>query len=307
MEHFELDQLGELSEYVGCKIQHNREEGWMRLTQPVIVQSFEDEFDLTAHTTTKTPAAPGEVLEEGDDEHRLPPNEHKDYRKAVGKLLHVTKLTRPEISNATRELSRFGHAPTTAHYNAMLRCMKYCVDTKERGILLKPDAKWDGSKDFKFRIHGASDSDFAKCKKTRRSVSGYAAFLNNAPYVRKSTMQAFVTTSVTEAECVAATSCIQEMLFGMRWLEAIGLQVEKPMTLWMDNKGGVDLFNSWSINGRTRSIAVRLAFVRELKEQGVIAVKWFPTDQNYTDFFTKNVDGNSFNEQAKVYCGPTDG
>ena len=120
-------------------------------------------------------------------------------------------------------------------------------------------------------------------------------------------MQAFVTTSVTEAECVAATSCIQEMLFGMRWLEAIGLQVEKPMTLWMDNKGGVDLFNSWSINGRTRSIAVRLAFVRELKEQGVIAVKWFPTDQNYTDFFTKNVDGNSFNEQAKVYCGPTDG
>ena len=113
-------------------------------------------------------------------------------------------------------------------------------------------------------------------------------------------MQTFVTTSVTEAECVAATSYIQEMQFGMQWLEALGLKVEKPMTLWMDNKGSVDLFNSWSINRRTR------AFVRFfLKEQGMIVVKWFQMDSNYTDFFTKNIDGNSFAKQTEVYCGQT--
>ena len=93
------------------------------------------------------------------------------------------------------------------------------------------------------------------------------------------------------------------MLFGMRWLEAIGLQVKKPMILWMDNKGSVDLFNGWSVNGRTRAIAVRLAFMRELREAGTIAIKWFGTDDNYADLYTKNLNGAAFEKHAKVFLG----
>ena len=141
MEHFKLDQLGELSKYTGCKVQHNKVEGWMRLTQLMILQSFGDEFDLTAHTVPKTPAAPGEVLEEGKNNHRLSLSKHRDYRKGVGKLLHVTKLTRPDLGDSTRELAQFGHAPTRVHYNAMILSMKYCVTMKDRGILLKPGTK----------------------------------------------------------------------------------------------------------------------------------------------------------------------
>jgi hypothetical protein len=44
--HFELDETGKIKEYVGCKIEHDIEEGWMRLTQPVMIQSFQDEFKL---------------------------------------------------------------------------------------------------------------------------------------------------------------------------------------------------------------------------------------------------------------------
>ena len=73
--------------------------------QPVIFQSFKMEFDLTAHTTPKTPAVPGEVLEEGEEEHCLSAREHWDYQKGVGKLLHATKFTRSDISNTTRKLA----------------------------------------------------------------------------------------------------------------------------------------------------------------------------------------------------------
>ena len=180
--------------------------------------------------------------------------------------------------------------------------MKHVITTKERGLILKPYGAWDGSKNFVFVISGRSNSDFAKCPTTRRSVSGWSAHLNGAPYTRKSKMQPIVAMSVTEAECIVGTSCIQDMLYGMRFLESLGLQVNKPMIIEIDNKGAVDLFNNWSISRNTRAISVRLAFVRELKEAGIIDIKWIKGEDNSADLFTKNLETRSFLKHMSVYC-----
>ncbi len=133
-----------------------------------------------------------------------------------------------------------------------------------------------------------------------KSVSGWAAYLNGVPYTRKSKTQPFVTLSSAEAESVAANSCALDMLFGMQLLESMGLKVKKPMTLWVDNKGAVDLYNSWSVSGNTRAISVRLAHIRELKEQGILEVKWIAGQDNPADLFTKNLDGTTYKKhQAK--------
>ena len=40
--------------------------------------------------------------------------------------------------------------------------MKFCVDTKDKGIFLKPNTYWDGKdRNFEFEITGDSDSTFA--------------------------------------------------------------------------------------------------------------------------------------------------
>ena len=116
-------------------------------------------------------------------------------------------------------------------------------------------------------------------------------------------MQKFVTLSVTEAECVAATSCVQDMIYGKNFLESMGLKVKKPMTLWMDNKGGVDIFNNWSIAGNTRAISVRFAYIRELKENGILEIKWKQGGDNCADLFTKNLDSKTFIKHAKTFNG----
>jgi hypothetical protein len=147
-----------------------------------------------------------------------------------------------------------------------------------------------------------ADSDYAKDPERRRSVSGYAAFLNGAPVTRKSKMQGCVTLSVTEAEYVSATECAQDMLFVMRVLESIGLKVKKPMILKIDNKGAMDLTNNWSASGRTRHVDVRHHFLRELKEDDIIHVKWIPTSENSADLFTKNLDGPTFTKHMHTFC-----
>jgi hypothetical protein len=116
-------------------------------------------------------------------------------------------------------------------------------------------------------------------------------------------MQDCVTLSVTEAELVAATTCAQDMLFSMRVLESMSLKVKKPMILEVDNKGAKDLTHNWSVGGRTRHVDVREYFLRDLKEEGTISVKWISTKDNSSDLFTKNLAGPEFEKHTSVYCG----
>ena len=109
--------------------------------------------------------------------------------------------------------------------------------------------------------------------------------------------------SVTEAELFAAVQCAMDMLFAMRVLNAMGLKVELPMVLEVDNKGAVDLCNNWSIGGRTRHVEVKQYFLRELKERGLIMVKWTSGESMTSDLFTKNLVGPLFDKHAQSFVG----
>jgi hypothetical protein len=190
------------------------------------------------------------------------------------------------------------------HIKAMHRVMKYCTATPNRGWEIKPERTWDGEdKNFEFRVSGRSDSDYAACTSTRRSVTGYVVKLEGAPVAVKSSMQKTVSLSVTESELMAGVHCAQEMLYTKRVLESMGLKVELPMVLEMDNKGAVDLANNWSVGGRTRHIETRQLFLRNLKEDGVMKIKWISGESNEADLFTKNLPGPLFNKHVKKYCG----
>jgi hypothetical protein len=266
----------------------------------VLVQNFKDEYDLPDAETPVTPAIPGKILVES--EMILSKAKHTYFRSGVGKLFHLMKWSCPEIMNAVRDLTRFATKVGESHIKAMHRVMKYCVDTPKQGLLPKPDAKWNGDPAFEFTIRGCADSDFSKDPSTC-SVTGYIAFLNGASFSCKSHLQMTTTLSVTEAETVAAVECMQDMLFSMHLFESMGLKVKKPMVLEIDNKGAKDLAHNWSIGGRTRHITTKINFLRELKEQGILIIRWIPTKTNTSDLFTKNLNGPDFKWQTAYYVG----
>ena len=69
-------------------------------------------------------------------------------------------------------------------------------------------------------------------------------FVNNAPVSFRSNTQKTVILSVTEAEGAAGVMVAQDMLYVYQLLQSLGLEVELPMILEMDNKGAVDLANN---------------------------------------------------------------
>jgi hypothetical protein len=247
------------------------------------------------------PAKPGQILMKGEEKDVLSASEQSKYRSGVGKLRYLATWSRPDILNAVREVSRYLQAPTLVHYDAMLRIMDYCLSTASRGRKIAPVDRWDGTKEFEFVVSGASDAAYNQCPDTRKCVSGNTTEVNGVPVITKSVMQDTRKLSVTEAELDSAVTNVQDMLFVRQILESMGLKVKLPMVLRVDNSGVRELVNNWSVGGRTRHVANKAMYLRELKEWGVLKVLYQAGGEMCSDVFTKNLPRPAFEKHTSHY------
>jgi hypothetical protein len=159
MERFDCKDCGDIEEYMGCKIV--RMKILLKFTQPELMQSYNDEFEL-AKKSYRTPAPAGLVLEAGKKEEALSPAMQKKFCSGMGKAMNAMQYSKPETHNAVQDLSCRMHEATHDHFKAMLRILKYSLDTVEQGLVLKLNRKWDGSQSNNFVISGRLDLDYAK-------------------------------------------------------------------------------------------------------------------------------------------------
>ena len=74
----------------------------------------------------------------------------------------------------------------------------------------------------------------------------------------------------------------------------MGLLVEYPMEIEINNSGAIDLVNDWSARRRTKYMQSRMFFLRDLKEKEILKVVWKKGINNTVDVFTKNLMGPDF-------------
>jgi hypothetical protein len=259
MKHFECDNYGVLTEYIGSKIECVGENA-IQLVQTVLTQSYEDDFKL-GNRCYNTPAQPGMVLMHPvKGKEVLKPEDQTTLRSGVGKLMYQMQYSRPDIAQAVQELARYMSCEKLKTHEAMKRCIRYVLCTRKVGLLWKPSQKWNGSNKHQFCIRGKSNSDYAKDTQTRHSVSGYVEYHEDAPTMHRSA-QKTVAISSCKAELNAAVLCEQDMMYQRNTLESIGLKVVLPMILEMDNKGATNLVNSFSVEGYTRHIDIKQCFL----------------------------------------------
>ena len=136
------------------------------------------------------------------------------------------------------------------------------MDTSSRGWILKSSRIWDGkTQDIEIEFTGEADTNYATCMDTRRNVY-VIVVMENTMIAVKSTMQKVVALSTTEAETIVIIQCVQELLYVMKLIESLKLKVRKPMIVYTDNKGAVDLINEWIIGGGTKNLDCRIMFLR---------------------------------------------
>lgn len=94
------------------------------------------------------------------------------YRHLVGKLNYLTN-TRPDLSFVVLSLSQYMHKPCCSHFSAAQRVLRYLRTDPSQGILLSSSPSFD--------LMAFCDADWAACRDSRRSVSGFFITLGGAP------------------------------------------------------------------------------------------------------------------------------
>ena len=156
---FKLKIEKELTDYLSCKLHfsEDKKKGW--IGQPHLIQKMQNTFGkkISKLKSYKTPAKPGIGIVKADPEDQeMSEQDRTYYHSGVGMLLFLVKHSRPDIANATRELSKLMTNPTPCAMKELKRVIKYVLDTKEMGLKLHP-INADTSDEFEIKLFSDSD------------------------------------------------------------------------------------------------------------------------------------------------------
>ena len=242
----------------------------------------------------ETPAPTGShIIRCIEEEEGLSEEEQKEFRSGVGSLLYLLKHSRPELSNSVRELSKVMDRANKAHQKALYRVIRFVEQTKDRRLVLEPNVE-----ELTWELKGYSDSDFAGDTETRRSVSGFVIYLCGAVIAWRSKGQKSVSLSSTEAEYMAISEVATEILYVAGILKFLGIRLQYPIIVNVDNIGAVYLSKNATTGNRTKHIDTRYHFVREYIEDGILKVVFVRSENNHADIFTKNLSTESFTKHC---------
>jgi hypothetical protein len=204
--------------------------------------------------------------------------------------------TRPDIAYAVGQLSRFMEIPKMAHLRAAQRAFKYLKTTTTTGIgFTCGNFKTDEERRQSLRLEAFVDADWAGSIDDRKSTTGFVIHLAGGPICWKSTKQTLVALSSAEAEYIALTEVVKELMWLRELLRELGFdQSATPTVIYEDNQAAIAMSKNQATTGRTKHIQTRLHFVRDQVESGTVAIKYVATGKNVADALTKALPETSF-------------
>ena len=151
--------------FVGIQIERDRVNKTLFLHQEAYTKKILSRFKMSESKTVSTPADPNVKLMPNENDtiesHNIP------FREAVGSLMFLAVVTRPDIAFAVNSVSKYLSDHNDSHWQAVNRIFRYLVGTTKLGILYTSGGSM-------LELVGFSDSDFASDPETRRSTTGYA-------------------------------------------------------------------------------------------------------------------------------------
>ena len=278
-----------LKDYLSCEIEDATEGLW--LGQPHMMKKIEDKFgdQVSKLPKCKTPGTPNMRLSKPTEEDQMVgPEEQSLCRTAVGMLMFCVKHSRLDIMNPTRELSKLLGKATPGAMKEMKRIVKHVIDAKGLGLRINPKLSQNG----KWAIEACSDSDWAGDPDDRKSVGCFIMLACGVPVAWRSKGQKVVSLSTAEAEFCACVEAAKETPFIAQILVFLGIEVELPIKVRIDNVGAMFMSENVTSTPRTRHMDARHWWITDLQDDGLIKVEFVSTKDNISDIGAKNVSGD---------------
>jgi len=230
-----MKDLGEATYILGIKIYRDRSRKLIGLSQCLYIDTILKRYNMDNSKRGYLPIGTGITLsredcpktpEERERMSRIP------YASAVGAIMYTMTCTRPAVAYALGVTSRYQTNPGEEHWKVVKTILKHLRRTKDQFLIYG---------DSKLKLEGYTDASFSSDRDDSKSISGYVFTLNGGAVSWKSSKQATVADSVTEAEYIAASETATEAVSMTKFLTEFGVvpSIEGAVPLLCDNTGAI--------------------------------------------------------------------
>ena len=317
-----------LSSFLGIRIVYDRAEGVLTMdVKTKIDELFRVHKVLSKVGSANTPYVEANVRNAFDTPDRVMSSSEQyiqdNFASLVGSLIYISITCRPDITYAVNQMAKGMHNPKLQHVVILKQTLKYLNSHRETKLTYRRNgARINGLFRTLGGLDGAlqslvttsetpgdpvvlfSDSDYANCRETRKSITGKATYLFGCLTSWQSKRQPIIATSTHEAEIIAMSHVAEEGVWQRKFLDELGIfggidvlgtDGRLPSTpLLGDNKATTFTANTPSTGVRSRHIDVRFLKVREYVSSGELRVIHVRTEYNVADFLTKGLTIHKF-------------
>ena len=285
-------------------------DGGIQIHQEHYIEEVLKKFQCEHWKVVPTPARDSITLHKGQspttDEERARMAK-MPYRQVVGSLMWLTVCTRPDLAQALGACARFSANPGEEHWKALKWCLRYLKGTKS--LCLRYGRK---VADMPFSpLHGNVDASWGDDLDDRKSTSGYNFISHGGPITWRSRKQRSVALSSCESEYMAANLAGRTAVWLVRlYKEDFGyddlsvttygdlsekeFQGSRPLTIFEDNTGCIQLSRNPVHHGRSKHVEIRYHWLRDKCREGILKLSKIDTKLNTADIFTKPTKRSTF-------------
>jgi Reverse transcriptase (RNA-dependent DNA polymerase) len=306
---FSITSKDTVSDFLGVHIQR-KVDGSIEMTQPKLIQSILSDLGLKEDSnTTQLPAPCTRILRAHHDS--SPHAESWHYRSVIGKLNFLAQSTRPDISYAVHQCTRFTADPKREHSKALKTIGRYLAGTKKFGITCKINSSGlecysDADSDGNWNTTEAEHAD-----STARSRTGYVIRYAGCPLIWGSRLQTEIALSSTESEYISLSQSLRDVIYIIdliREMQTAGFDFSDlpPIVLckaFKDNNGALEMATVHKLRPRTKNTNVKYHHFRRAVLDGIITIHKISTHDQLADIFTKPLSIIPFTDLRRMLMG----
>jgi hypothetical protein len=304
-----IEDQGHPVDYVGVNIKKIKD-GSYEFTQQALIDSIINDIRLKDAKVKPVPAKVSLQLHAFKDKPAFDLN--FNYRSAVGKLNYLAQTTKPNIMYTMHQIAKYLSDPRQSHVGAILYLVCYLKKTGDLGLKFKPDPK----KGFKCYcdtdFSGNWNREFAPVDpSTAKSRSGWIIFYTGCPVSWASKLQSQVALSTTEAEYIAMSQALRDIIPIMNQLQKMrernfkGICIEPYVycKVFEDNAGALEFARLPKLCPRTKHVNACYHHFCEHVQKGLIKIFPIDTKDQIADALTKALAKNDFQHHRCHMCG----
>jgi hypothetical protein len=302
-DEYKIKDFGPLKWCIGWNINRDRKKKTLTIGQEAFVLEILSRFGLENIRTRPTAADPNVNLTKqmcpSEREERL----NQPYLELLGCLLYLSISTRPDISFAVSELSKFANNPGLDHWNGLLYVVGYIKRTAKHVISYGHDCE-DNRLFPASEVHGFVDANYGRCIDTGRSRYGGVLLKNGGAIDWRSKMESIVALSSMESEYIGACEFVRHSTWLRACLKELGIGddsvIDLGLKIGIDNKSAKMFAEERMIQNRSKHIAIRFHYIRERIADGTVKLFYRQTQLMPADIFTKPLGKKLFDRFRKM-------